>query len=116
MEHRHFVRKPLQLAVQLMTSSGRIYQAQVLDLSAIGMRVVTNHVIPAREKVVDVMLPDSVGPDDRLGPTYRMRMFVAHKAGRELGLCLVNEGMKIEFDSQWQSQAAFASARKVIGY
>jgi hypothetical protein len=116
MEHRHFTRKQLQLAVQLMASNGRVYQAQVLDMSAIGMRVVTNNILPAREKVVDILLPESIDPDDQLGPTYRLRMFVAHKSGRELGLCLVNEGMKIDLDSPRLDDALFSSMRKVAGY
>lgn len=116
MEHRHFARKPLRLAVQLMTRNGRIYPAQVLDLSAIGMRVVTNNIVPAREKVLDVLLPDSADPDDQLRPTYRMRMFVAHKSGRELGLCLLNEGMKINLDSWLYDDPDFPGARKVAGY
>lgn len=116
MEHRHFARKPHQLQLQIMTRSGRIYQAQMLDLSSVGMRVVTDKLLPAREKVVDVLLPDVDDNNDRQGPTYRLRMFVAHKSGRELGLCLVNEGMKIDLGSQLQGNSIYSSVRKVAGY
>ena len=51
MEHRHFARKPHQLQLQIMTRSGRIYQAQMLDLSSVGMRVVTDKLLPAGANV-----------------------------------------------------------------
>jgi hypothetical protein len=112
MEHRHFARKPHHRALQLMTRSGKIYPAQMLDLSAIGMRVITSTLLPEGEKVLDVLLSET---DNRFDPTFRMRMFVAHKAGREIGLCLLNEGMKIDVDS-WRQDHSASALRKVAGY
>lgn len=113
MEHRHYVRKPLNLAVRLLTCEGQIYQAQLLDLSAIGMRVVTKNRLPVREKILDVLLPESDDPHD---PTYRLHMFIAHKSGCELGLCLVNEDARIDRRVQRQLESGYADHRHAASY
>jgi len=99
MEHRHFPRKPLHLPAQLFSIEGTSYQAHVLDISAVGIRVVVNETLPVGLKVVDVLLP---GSDPPLDPAYRMQMFVANKAGQVLGLCLINERARI--DVEWFRQ------------
>jgi hypothetical protein len=113
MEHRHFPRKPFHLTAQLLTTNGKIFHADVLDLSAIGMRVVLNQALSERIKVVDVLFS---GSDDPLDPTYRMRMFVVHKERREVGLCLVNERSRIDVDWQRQDDPDFSGIPKVVGY
>jgi len=107
MEHRHFQRKPVDMVVQLFTIEGKAYQAHLLDLSEIGMRVVVNETLPERIKLVDVLLPDF---DQRLDLTYRMQMFVARKEGRVLGLCLLNERARIDVDRHRQCDPACLSA------
>ena len=102
MEHRYFQRKPANIAVQIFTDKGRTYQAHLLDLSAIGMRVVVNEALPERIKVVDVQLSYA---DQTPAPAHRMQMFVCHKEGQELGLCLVNEEERIDEDWQGQGKA-----------
>lgn len=99
MEHRHFPRKPLHLPAQLFSIEGTSYHAHVLDISAVGMRVVVNETLPARLKVVDMVL---TGSDHLLDPTCRMRMFVVYKEGRVLGLSLINERARIDVD--WYRQ------------
>lgn len=96
MEHRHSPRKPVNVAVTILANEGDPYPAQLIDLSASGMRLVIKDSLPERIKVVDVVLP---GPADVPGSARSVRMFVAWKQGRELGLCLVNERIKI--DDEW---------------
>lgn len=108
MEHRHFPRKSLRMAVQLFTANGKIFQAHVLDLSAVGMRVIVNQTLPERIKVVDVLFSGSDDPQD---PTYRMRMFVVHKDKREVGLCLVHERARIAVDRHRQGLPAFSASQ-----
>lgn len=95
MEHRHFPRKPVDVNVQLTTTDGKCFQARLLELSAIGMRVVMIDRLPERVKVVDVRLP-CFKPSHATEPS--MRMFVARKQGRVLGLCLINENIKINLE------------------
>jgi len=112
MEHRHFQRKPANIAVQIVTDKGRTYQARLLDHSAIGIRVVVNETLPERIKVVDVLLSYA---DQTPAPAHRMQMFVCHKEGQELGLCLVNEGDRIDEDWQRQCNPAFSNSSKIVG-
>jgi hypothetical protein len=107
MEHRHFPRKPFPLAVQLLTPNGKTYLARVLDLSAIGMRVVVDKILPERIKLVDVVLPSS---DHSTESTSRLRMFVAHKERQVVGLCLVNDRARIDMDSPWLDISAYSAA------
>lgn len=113
MEHRHYPRRPFQLMAQILTTNGKLFPVKVLDLSAIGMRVVVNQALPERIKVVDVLFSGSDDPQD---PTYRMRMFVVHKERREVGLCLVNERSRIDVDWQRQDDPDFSCIPKVVGY
>lgn len=107
MEHRHFPRKPFPLAVQLLTPNGKTYLAHVLDVSAIGMRVVVDKILPERIKLVDVLLPGSGHSTD--APS-RFRMFVAHKERQVVGLCLVNERVRIDIDGLWLDTPAYSAA------
>ncbi len=93
MEHRHFPRKAVDVNVRLSTIDGKSYQAKLLELSAIGMRVVMIDRLPQQVKVVDVQIPDS---NASTKSTSSMRMFVVRKHGRILGLCLMNENAKID--------------------
>ena len=95
MEHRQFQRKSANMAVQIFTDKGRAYQAHLLDLSPIGMRVIVNEALPERIKMVDVLL---TCVDQPLAPAHCMQMFVCHKEGQELGLCLVNEEARMDVD------------------
>jgi hypothetical protein len=99
MEHRHFPRKSVDVAIQVLTVEGARYQAHLLELSAIGMRVAVNGSFPEQTKLVDVLLPVSKRSPN---PTQTVRMFVAHKHGSVLGLCLLNE--RVQFDVNRQQQ------------
>lgn len=109
MEHRRFKRNPLSLAVQLITGDDRAYHARALDISPIGMRVVANKRLPKNIKVMDVLLS---GPVNAMIPGYRMPMFVVHKDGRDMGLCLLNEGDRIDINSQWLGDADYSGVSK----
>lgn len=95
MEHRHFPRKPVDVNVQLSTADGKFYQARLLELSAIGMRVEMIDRLSRQVKIVEVRLPDHNSKNTFTTP---MRMFVARKHGRVLGLCLMNENAKIDME------------------
>lgn len=97
------------MAVQLCIDDGIIYPASVLDLSAVGMRISINRILPDRIKLVDVLLKDSSDPYD---PTYRFHMYVARKEGQELGLCLVNETARIELGGYPHDMTAFEGIRQ----
>lgn len=93
MEHRHFKRKPVNLSVQLVTNDGKVYDGELREISAAGMLIISNSVLPDRVKVVDVSLSD---PDDTDALMRSQRMLLTRKQGRALGLCLMNENDLID--------------------
>jgi len=95
MEHRYSTRRPVEVNAQLITHDGKCYPAQILELSAIGMRVVLKDLLPDRIKLVKIQLPIA-NAIDKAGRT--LRMFVARKQGHVLGLCLVNENARINLE------------------
>jgi len=91
MEHRHHPRERVDMPVELISGEGKTYLARILELSAIGMRVVLNEGLPGHIKSIGVRLPNRRMPTEMRS---LLRMFVVHKDGLELGLCLVNEEMR----------------------
>ena len=110
MEHRHFPRKPTDLAVQIRTYEGNTYQGHILETSAVGMRVSINDRLPERVKLVNVVLPTSAGR--YAYPAKRLQMFVAWRNEYELGLCLVNEQAKIDIDCH---ETAYFMEHRMVG-
>jgi hypothetical protein len=108
MEHRHSPRKPVNVAVQLVTNEGKTYDGQLRELSASGMRVILNTNMPDRIKVVDVVQLTS---DDAPSAARRLRMFLTRKQGRVLGLCLMNERDQIDHDWCQDGQYLFAKPK-----
>ena len=112
MEHRHFPRKPVDVAVQLSTIHGKTYDARLLELSAIGMRIVLQEVLPERVKLVDVFLPRMDQNGD--SPYRRLRMFVARRDECVLGLCLVNERTRIDVDRYQLCTTSFFKGYRLV--
>ena len=113
MEHRHFPRKPVDMAVQVFTLQGKTYPARLLELSAIGMRIMLHDTLPERIRLVDVLLPCL--EQEEYFPK-RLRMFVARREDSVLGLCLVNEKTRIDVERYWYSDAGFFHADKLVNH
>ncbi|MEJ2452432.1 MAG: hypothetical protein P8047_17540 [Gammaproteobacteria bacterium] len=95
MEHRYYPREQVHLYADMISGDGKVYPVAVVDMSAIGMRVVMEQALPERIKSVDVHLhvPSSSEEADGI-----LRMFVARKNAQELGLCLLNDSMRITLE------------------
>ena len=113
MEHRHFPRQAIDMMVQLFTLQGKTYPARLLELSAIGMRIVVNEALPAQIRLVDVLLPCLDQDEDS---PYRLRMFVARRDQSVLGLCLVNEKTRIDIERYRHAEAVFFNIGKLANY
>ena len=111
MEHRHFPRIPVDLPIRIFSIDGKCYQAQLLELSAIGMRVVMTEKFPKKLKMVDVLLPGGKRPNT----SRSERMFVAHRQGPVLGLCLLNERVKFDVNRQQLDGGVYVESCKLAG-
>jgi len=91
MEHRYYPRERVHLYADIISNDGIVYPVAVMDMSAIGMRVIMGQRLPESTKSVDVHLhvPTTDGA---------LRMFVARKNAREIGLCLLNDSMRITLE------------------
>lgn len=94
MEHRRFKRNTFHFTVNLIASDAQVYQAQVIDICPIGLRVLLKKPLPARIKVVKVKQSDSTKIDTPFRPRT---MFVVHREGPAIGLCLLHEEDRIDF-------------------
>ncbi len=98
MEHRRFKRNEFHSTVKLITTDDRIYPASIIDVCPMGLRVINKIPLPARIKVVNVEPLITTGSRTFIG---RMRMFVVHRDGKDgliMGLCLVHETDRIDFE------------------
>lgn len=112
MEHRHFPRKSTERVVRLITNEGYSYLAKILEVSAIGLRVMINEKLPERIKIVDVILPSS--NTERAEAMQRLPMLIVRKNEYELGLCLVDEQEKINLEPAHENIENFSKARKIV--
>jgi len=108
MEHRYYPRERVHLFADIISSDGKVYPVAVLDMSAIGMRVIMGQHLPEHIKSVDVHLhvPGSYSEVDGV-----LRMFVARKNAREVGLCLLNDSMRIVLENVLANSDVFGSKR-----
>jgi len=104
MEHRYHPRERVHLYADMISSDGKVYPVAVVDMSAIGMRVIMEQRLPESTKAVDVHLhvPATDGA---------LRMFVARKNARELGLCLLNDSMRIALEKVLADSYSYESTR-----
>ena len=93
MEHRRFKRNTFHFTVNLIASDEQVYQAQVVDICPTGLRVLLKKPLPARIKVVKVKQSDST---TTYIPFRPRTMFVVHREGPAIGLCLLNEEDRID--------------------
>jgi hypothetical protein len=108
MEHRYYPRERVHLYADMISGDGKVYPVAVMDMSAIGMRVIMEQRLPERIKSVDVYLhvPSTAGEANGV-----LRMFVARKNSRELGLCLLNDSKRIALEEVLAESYSYGPTR-----
>jgi len=93
MEHRHSPRKPINLNAKLITHEGNCYPVNIIEISAMGMRVMVNEKLPDNVKLVDlqIQIPENKTSNNK----QSLKMLITRRQGRVLGLCLFDEQERI---------------------